>query len=231
MQEDWSLGAARSLENYYDQSRNVAKMTEDVFTGAFEGMTDSLTDFVMTGKASFSDLANSIISDMVRIAIQQSITGPLAGALGGALSGWFGGTPMTSTPYGDVGTGGWYSYNAKGGVYDSPSLSAYSNQIHDTPKLFAFSKGAGVFGEAGPEAIMPLKRGPDGRLGVSTHGGGGVGDVTVNITNVGGQPMQAAGQPKVSIDSMGRMFIDLVVENITRHGQVAKAIEGRYGLR
>src|SRR5690606_20274710 len=162
------------------------------------GMEDALTQFVMTGKLSFKDLADSIISDMVRIAIQQSITGPLAGALGGALSGMFG----SSLPS----TASWAlpKMNAKGGVYDSPSLSAYSNQIHDTPKLFAFSKGAGVFGEAGPEAIMPLKRGPDGRLGVSTHGGGGVGDVTVNITNVGGQPMQAAGQPKVSIDSMGR---------------------------
>ncbi|MCB4121798.1 phage tail tape measure protein, partial [Klebsiella pneumoniae] len=55
---------------------------------------------------------------------------------------------------------------AKGGVFDSPSLSAYSNQVYDSPQFFAFAKGAGVFGEAGPEAIMPLTRAGDGSLGV-----------------------------------------------------------------
>ena len=49
--------------------------------------------------------------------------------------------------------------NAKGGVYSSPSLSAYSGQIVSNPTMFAFAKGAGLMGEAGPEAIMPLKRG------------------------------------------------------------------------
>jgi lambda family phage tail tape measure protein len=50
-------------------------------------------------------------------------------------------------------------------VYDSPSLSAYSNGVYSTPKTFAFAKGAGIFGEAGPEAIMPLTRAADGSLG------------------------------------------------------------------
>ncbi|MDM3270852.1 phage tail tape measure protein, partial [Citrobacter sp. Ce129] len=57
-----------------------------------------------------------------------------------------------------------------GGVYDSPSLSAYSNGIYDSPTLFAFAKGAGVFGEAGPEAIMPLAKTTDGTLGVRALG-------------------------------------------------------------
>ncbi|MCB4232043.1 phage tail tape measure protein, partial [Klebsiella pneumoniae] len=61
---------------------------------------------------------------------------------------------------------------AKGGVFDSPSLSAYSNQVYDSPQFFAFAKGAGVFGEAGPEAIMPLTRAGDGSLGVRAVGGG-----------------------------------------------------------
>jgi lambda family phage tail tape measure protein len=46
--------------------------------------------------------------------------------------------------------------NAKGGVYSSPSLSQYSGQVVNRPTMFAFAKGAGVMGEAGPEAIMPL---------------------------------------------------------------------------
>jgi phage-related minor tail protein len=64
------------------------------------------------------------------------------------------------------------TFNAKGGVFDSPSLSAYSNQVYDSPQFFAFAKGAGVFGEAGPEAIMPLTRAGDGSLGVRAVGGG-----------------------------------------------------------
>lgn len=76
--------------------------------------------------------------------------------------------------------GGWISgavANAKGGVYTSANLSAYSNTIVDTPTYFAFAKGAGLMGEAGPEAIMPLTRAADGSLGVraigNVNGGGG----------------------------------------------------------
>lgn len=69
--------------------------------------------------------------------------------------------------------GGWISgavANAKGGVYTSANLSAYSNTIVDTPTYFAFAKGAGLMGEAGPEAIMPLTRAADGSLGVRAIG-------------------------------------------------------------
>ncbi|MDQ6594482.1 phage tail tape measure protein, partial [Enterobacter hormaechei] len=55
---------------------------------------------------------------------------------------------------------------AKGIVYDSPSLSDYSNGVFQTPQLFEFAKGAGVFAEAGPEAFMPLTRAAVGSLGV-----------------------------------------------------------------
>lgn len=67
---------------------------------------------------------------------------------------------------------GQWSGFAKGGVFaNSPSLSAYSGGVYDSPQLFKFARGAGVFGEAGPESIMPLRRGPDGRLGVTAYGG------------------------------------------------------------
>ncbi|MDE9475511.1 phage tail tape measure protein, partial [Xenorhabdus bovienii] len=54
-----------------------------------------------------------------------------------------------------------------------PSLSAYSGQVVSNPTLFKFAHGAGLMGEAGPEAILPLKRGPDGALGVRAAGGTG----------------------------------------------------------
>jgi phage-related minor tail protein len=68
-----------------------------------------------------------------------------------------------------------FSPYAKGDVFSgSPSLSAYSSQVVSQPTMFAFARGAGVMGEAGPEAILPLKRGSDGKLGVQMQGGGGV---------------------------------------------------------
>jgi hypothetical protein len=61
---------------------------------------------------------------------------------------------------------------AKGAAFSSASLNAYSNTVVDKPTPFAFAKGAGLMGEAGPEAIMPLTRAPDGSLGVRSTGGG-----------------------------------------------------------
>ena len=76
--------------------------------------------------------------------------------------------PLTRLPGGDLGVKVIMSANAKGNVYESPSLSAYSNQVVDNPTFFSFAHGRGIMGEAGPEAIMPLTRLPGGDLGVKS---------------------------------------------------------------
>jgi lambda family phage tail tape measure protein len=79
--------SANDIESWGKAGSNIAKKL-------FDGMTDALTDFVMTGKLDFKSLAESIIKDMVRIAIQASITGPLAraaGAAGSSIMSLFGG--------------------------------------------------------------------------------------------------------------------------------------------
>ena len=63
--------------------------------------------------------------------------------------------------------------SANGNVFSSPGLHAYANSVVSQPTFFPFANGIGLMGEAGPEAIMPLRRGADGRLGVSAPGGGG----------------------------------------------------------
>ena len=84
-------------------SSDMARAT----TSAFDGMTDALTNFVMTGKLEITDLVNSIIKDFARIAIQQSITSPLAMGLSGAFSGvgysgnWV--NPDTGSVFGSIG--------------------------------------------------------------------------------------------------------------------------------
>ena len=70
--------------------------------------------------------------------------------------------------------------SANGNVFAQNGIIPYAKGgIVDRPMMFPFAKGIGLMGEAGPEAIMPLKRGADGKLGVA---GGGGGNTTVNVS-------------------------------------------------
>jgi len=221
-ESQWRNGAIRGLENYADEVQNVAQTTANAISGAFKGMEDALVEFVRTGKADFKSLADSIIADMVRIAVQQSITGPLASV----MRGWFGSSnapPAGATPGVD-----WLHGNAKGGVYNTPSLSQYSNGIFNTPQLFAFARGAGVFGEAGPEAIMPLKRGQDGNLGVRVEmANGGASNVQVNLINQSSQPISAtAGAPRFD---GSKMVVDVLLNDLRTNGPFTRQLKGVMG--
>ncbi|ENT9546269.1 phage tail tape measure protein, partial [Salmonella enterica] len=153
-QGDWTLGASRALDNFMAQGSNVAGATEQMFTSAFNSMGDGLATFVTTGKLNFKSFTASIVSDLAKISARMAMMQAVKG-IGSALG--FGVTA-----------------NATGGVYQSSELSQYSGSIVNRPTFFAFAKGAGVMGEAGPEAILPLRRGADGKLGVVAAGSGGM---------------------------------------------------------
>ncbi|MBG6243403.1 MAG: phage tail tape measure protein, partial [Candidatus Symbiopectobacterium sp. Dall1.0] len=127
-----------------------------------------------------------------------------------------------------------YVPNAQGGVYQSPSLSAYSGGVYSTPQLFAFAKGAGVFGEAGPEAIMPLTRAANGSLGVraimpsvqATNNGGDV-YVTINengTTSVAGNGNQDFAREFTQI--IQREYKKLRDRDLSQGGAINRAISG-----
>lgn len=198
----FEYGAQKGLQSYLDSVANVAASSEALITNSFKGMEDALVSFVSTGKLDFKSLVNSIIADMARISIRQNITGPLAqwmqggssgGSSGGGLGGLFG---FFSGLFGggDMGSPRW-DLNALGGVYSSPGLSAFSGQVVNRPTAFAFANGAGLMGEAGPEAILPLKRGSNGKLGVQSGGGRAV-NITVHVNGNASAPdvRRAAGQ-------------------------------------
>jgi lambda family phage tail tape measure protein len=89
-ERSWETGVTKALNNYIDTVTNAAAQSERLFTNAFKGMEDALVSFVQTGKLDFKSLANSIISDLIRIQIQNSIMKPLAQATSGmSLSGMF----------------------------------------------------------------------------------------------------------------------------------------------
>ncbi|EAX2424602.1 phage tail tape measure protein, partial [Salmonella enterica subsp. enterica] len=169
---DWTLGASRALDNFMAQGSNVAGMTENVFTDAFNSMADGIANFALTGKMDFRSFTVSILADLAkmeaRIAASKllgsvlGMSGAGAGAGGGTPSGAYNAAALSVIP------------NADGGVYRSAGLSQYSGSIVNRPTFFAFARGAAVMGEAGPEAILPLRRGANGKLGVVAAGSGGM---------------------------------------------------------
>ncbi|WP_247269775.1 phage tail tape measure protein [Pseudomonas sp. YL2] len=74
-QSDWSIGASSALHNYIDQARDVSGQTRDLFTNAFGSMEDGIVEFVRTGKLSFSDLADGIVADLIRIQVRKAAVG------------------------------------------------------------------------------------------------------------------------------------------------------------
>lgn len=196
-EQDYSAGFRRGTLNWIDSARDANSQMASFSSGLFDSMSDSLASFVTTGKFSFSSFTTSVLSDLAKIAARVAMSSALESIFGSASS-WFGTSGAVSSGAGAASSGfstGAYSgltLNAKGGVYDSPSLSAYSNGIVSSPTMFAFAKGAGLMGEAGPEAIMPLTRGSDGSLGVRAVGG-----------SSGATTSSAAPQVYITIDSSG----------------------------
>jgi len=144
------------LDAFKKSIKGVGDAMGDVVVKGIKGMEDALVDFVMTGTLNFRNLANSIISDMVRIAIQQTITAP--------FTKWFGG--LFGNADGNAFIDGKVQKYAKGGIVNKPTL-------------FPMANGMGLMGEKGAESVMPLKRGRDGKLGVIAHGGGT--NIVVNV--------------------------------------------------
>ena len=189
-QGDWSAGASSAWQNYLDSAKNVAGQTKSLFTNAFSSMEDAIVNFAMTGKLSFADFAKSVLSDMARIATRQASSSALSGILGLATTAaqiYFGGSSAGSTQAGYTGSdySNWVNAQAKGGAWSGgvqmfANGGAFTNNIVTKPTAFGMANGQmGVMGEKTEEAIVPLARDSQGRLGVR---GGNGNSSTVNVS-------------------------------------------------
>ncbi|ENN9327421.1 phage tail tape measure protein [Citrobacter freundii] len=206
---DWKSGAVAGWNEYLDAATNTYDAVKNVASSTLTGLSDMLTELMTTGTASVKEFGKSMLKMIIQITNQLLVAYAVQAAMG-----WInGGSKGGSTPggsYANAAAG--VTFNAKGGVYDSSGLSKYVNGVYDSPQYFTFqgaskfAKG-GVFGEAGPEAIMPLAKDSAGRLGVRAQGGGGMAPVintTVNVDAGGSATVQSSS----SGDAMGRALAD-----------------------
>jgi len=242
------LNSEREVNNMLKAERVNAY--GNAFENVFNGMGDAIVNFVQTGKFSMKSLVDNLIADLIRFeARAQSMAiyrglGGAGGVMGMFTGGWEsgaqasgatvggpmsgGGQSMVATPLPALALGGAYA----NGVQMFAKGGSFTNSIVDSPTLFKFAKGTGMMGEAGPEAIMPLRRGADGSLGVAAAGAGS-GSTQINIINNSGVEATA----KETIDSRGNRKVDVMIGDVAatevqRSGSSSqKAMKSTYGIQ
>ncbi|MEO1238577.1 MAG: phage tail tape measure protein [Pseudomonadota bacterium] len=144
---------------------DVAVLSKSLSSGlrkAFDGL-------IFDGK-SLSDALQDVARSMVDAAYSAAIR-PVTDQLGGLIAQGVGGLVSGILPFKD------------GGAFTQGRVVPFATGgIVSGPVSFPMRGGTGLMGEAGPEAIMPLSRGADGRLGVQMAGGGRAVNVVMNIT-------------------------------------------------
>ncbi len=183
-------GFREGLSKYVESVGTMREATAQLTQTGVKGLEDALFSLVTTGTANFQEFAASILRDTARMILQLTIQKVIMQILGainpaaGAGAGFdFGG------PSGGFNLPGFTmpSYMAaKGGAFGKNGIVPFAyGGIVNKPTLFQFANGGtaatGLLGEAGPEAILPLRRGPSGRLGVETSGAASSMNVTVNV--------------------------------------------------
>ncbi|HHX5732471.1 TPA: phage tail tape measure protein, partial [Klebsiella pneumoniae] len=241
-----------SLELYRSQGE-FQSLAVGLFETAHERSSNFLTSMLTRTRSFkenmadlFSSLTQSIIKNLVDMAAQALVTSSvmqtIMGVVGAGVSiaGGVSGAADVGAGTAIQNAGNNFNFQipgyAKGGVFDSPSLSAYSNQVYDSPQLFAFAKGAGVFGEAGPEAIMPLTRAGDGSLGVRAVGSGqnaGASEgpkvyITIEGGNTSTQAPSGFEQFGQQIGSfVEKKYRELMAQDMRPGGMVWNAVKGQ----
>lgn len=218
LEGDWKKGAEGAFNDYAETVGNVASATRNAFADAFKGAEDALVQFVTTGKLSFAELADSVIADLMRITVRQSITGPLASVLGSVFSNAFGSALPATASWAMPELAG---RRATGG----PTLPRRLYEVAENgPELY--DEGGRTYLLSGGDGghVTPLSRNAY-RPSMP---------VTVNVHGVDSQP-QVRARP----DARGGLSIDLIFRQVKDRlahdidagvGSLPRALERRYGL-
>ena len=173
--------AGVELQAYIEKSKGLTEAQQrnkdilDGIAGSIGGALKSSFDLIINGTkdwaGSLREIAGNLLKSIADQLLQIMVIAPIVKAI-------------SSIKF------------ANGGVFEGGAVTPFANGgVVSKPTVFPFANGIGLMGEAGPEAIMPLRRGPNGRLGVEAANGGG-GSTTINVsvdakgTNVQGDASQ-----------------------------------------
>jgi hypothetical protein len=240
--------AAKVDQAKWDANQNERQIGyTETFKTAFSSMSDAVAEFAKTGKLNFKSLIDDMLANLIKLEMNMAMKKMVGeGGFGGlatkAIGYLFGAPAVPSGSFDTMPGSGAGSdprmNNAKGGAFDGGIKAfamggAFANSIVSSPTIFKFASGTGLMGEAGPEAIMPLKRDSNGNLGVRAGSNNSGGNVEIVVNNYGNQQATT----KESTDSRGNRKVEVMVGDMTageinRSGSSSqKSIQSTYGLQ
>lgn len=208
---DWLAGAKNAFENYGDSAMNMYANVGEIATSALDGLTNQMTEFLTTGKASFKDFASSIISMIIKMITQMVIFNAISGLMGGSTFSFSG----MSSGKGFAGGG----FTGSGGKYDPAGV------VHKGE--FVFTKEATR--RLGVDNLYKLMRGyaNGGAVGGASIGSTGsaqgsqfsFGDINVDINN--------GNDPKGLERGVRAIFAEMIQASCSQGGAVYNYVNGR----
>ncbi|TBL49378.1 phage tail tape measure protein [Obesumbacterium proteus] len=220
LRADWLSGAKRGWSEYLDNATDVYSSIANVSTSVFTGLSDTLTNFVTTGKASFADFTTSILKMTLQITNQLLIAKMVKSSLGGtAIGGFFGIQAYNGGYIPEFAAGG---YTGNGGKYEPRGI------VHGGEFVFTKESTSRI----GTDNLYALMRGyaNGGLVGGSSSGrapmlglqGGGsasgpIIQTSVVVNNEGGQQQQGGNS-----DAIGKAY-QQVIDTSVRDG-ISKAL-------
>jgi lambda family phage tail tape measure protein len=210
-----------AMNSYLTQGRDLA-----------DGFANSFGQAMLQGKTAaqalntaLNSLASSLISMISKQLVNQALGG-LVGSMGGTI-GLIGGVSGSKSAMGNVFDGG--------NIIHPYALGGIVSDIVVRPTMFPMANGAGLMGEAGPEAVMPLTRMAGGQLGVRANGsgGGGGGDapvINITIENNTNATVTQTSQKNSSGGTDMRITFDAMANDSLGRGAQDKTMKARYGI-
>lgn len=213
---DWKAGFTHAWADIGNEVNDVYSNIGSITQNAFNGMTTVLTDFVMTGKASFSDFARSVISDITSMLIKMALFNAMSAAFGGG--GTFSFASMFSKGFANGG------YTGNGGKYEPKGV------VHGGE--FVFTKEA--TSRLGPENLYRLMRGyasgglvgSNGSSGSGVTNGGNVAASAAMVFSMGDVNItMGSGQDSKGLEQGVRQIVnDMFTEALSQNGRIAKYV-------
>lgn len=200
------------------------KLGEDItdsIAGNASNAVNNFIDNIGRAKFSFGDFTESVLKDIAKIIFQLLLMKPIVESIKKSLSG-----------FGGMGGGGsgpeLLNIFANGGSFENGT--GLKQGVYDSPQLFKFADGGvfgtrmGVMGEAGPEAIMPLKRNAQGKLGVEAS------PTNITIINNAGAEVQATETTNTDGSKQIDIYVEKKVKEMFGSGTMDKSMKSSYGL-